>query len=187
MSEPTPTGIELLRELSKEELIDIIVDDAKNWLAHDGLWFQAIEATHGMTVAMDADREAWRHFSRIEARRIKQRLNLPEQGGIPALVEALNHRLYARLNTQHCIEQTESRVVFQMLNCRVQAARERKKMDHFPCKSVGIVEYQEFAKAIDSRISTRCIQAPPDPDAGGDYHCGWEFTLSDTISTQSVQ
>ena len=40
---PLDEGIQLLQALSKEELIRIIVDDAKNWLAHDGLWFQAVD------------------------------------------------------------------------------------------------------------------------------------------------
>jgi hypothetical protein len=32
-----------LESLSKAQLIRIVRDDAKNWLAHDGLWFQAID------------------------------------------------------------------------------------------------------------------------------------------------
>ena len=42
-------GVRILNGMSKEELIRIIIDDAKNWLAHDGLWFQAVEkgARHG--------------------------------------------------------------------------------------------------------------------------------------------
>lgn len=179
-------GIDLLRDLSKDELIDIIVDDAKNWLAHDGLWFQAVEATHGMDAAMDADREAWRHFSKIEAKRIMSRLSLKSDGGIPALVTALNHRLYARLNQQDCIEVTGNRAVFRMLECRVQSARERKAMPHFPCKSIGIVEYQEFAKTIDPRIETRCIQAPPDSNGDGDFHCAWEFTIANKIASKEL-
>lgn len=181
-----PSGLEVLKAMSKEELIALLMDDAKNWLAHDGLWFQAIEASHGMEVAMDADREAWRKFSQIEARRIKDRLNLPDSGGIPALVTALNQRLYARLNIQECVEQTDTRVVFRMVSCRVQAARERKNMPHFPCKSVGIVEYEEFARAIDARIKTRCVQAPPDVKAGDTYHCGWEFYLDDQIPVSTI-
>jgi len=170
-------GIRLLYDMTKEELIEILLDDAKNWLAHDGLWFQAIEATHGMEVAMDADREAWRHFTKIEARRIMARLDMEPGGGIPALVECLKHRLYARLNLQECIEQSEDRVVFRMVECRVQAARNRKGMDDFPCKSVGIVEYTEFAKTIDPRIETRCISCPPD-DHPEEYYCAWEFVLN---------
>ena len=170
-------GVAILKGMSKDELIAIIVDDAKNWLAHDGLWFQAVEKMYGMDVAMDADREAWRAFTVIEAKRIMERLGLKPGGGIPALVTCLQHRLYARLNLQESIEVTEQRAVFRMLDCRVQSARKRKGLDDFPCKSVGIVEYSEFARAIDPRIETRCIACPPDrhPD---DYWCAWEFTLA---------
>ncbi|MCD6526656.1 MAG: hypothetical protein J7K75_06680 [Desulfuromonas sp.] len=171
-------GVSLLYELSKEELVKIIVDDAKNWLAHDGLWFQAIERCYGMDAAVDADIEAWRYFTVIEAKRIMARLEMEPGGGIPALVECLKHRFYARLNLQESIEQTDTRVVFRMLDCRVQSARKRKGLADHPCKSVGVVEYGEFAKAIDPRISTRCIACPPDPHPE-EFWCAWEFTLQD--------
>ena len=169
-------GVALLSGLSKEQLIQIIIDDAKNWLAHDGLWFQAVDKAHGMEAAIDADREAWRGFTVIEAKRIMDRLGIKPGGGIPALVECFKHRLYARLNLQDVIEQNDSRVVFRMLDCRVQSARKRKGLPDFPCKSVGIVEYSEFARTIDSRISTNCLACPPDqhPEA---YWCAWEFTI----------
>jgi len=178
-SEPAlDEGIKLLNNLSKEELIAIIIDDAKNWLAHDGLWFQAIEATHGMDVAINADRAAWEKFTVIEAKRIMARLNIKPGGGIPALIECLKHRLYARLNLQEALEVSDHRVVFRMVDCRVQSARKRKGLDDFPCKSVGRVEYSEFARTIDPRISTTCNACPPDahPD---DFFCSWEFTLNE--------
>lgn len=176
MTQPLDQGIRLLQDLDKEQLIQIIIDDAKNWLAHDGLWFQAVEASHGMEEAIDADREAWRQFTVIEAKRIMARLGLEPGGGIPALVECLNHRLYARLNLQQALEVTPTRAVFQMVDCRVQSARKRKGLADFPCKSVGIVEYAEFAKTVDPRIQTRCLACPPDPHPE-DYWCSWEFTL----------
>jgi len=171
-------GVKLLSALSKEELIKIIVDDAKNWLAHDGLWFQAVEKRYGIDVAIDADIEAWRYFTVIEAKRIMERLGMQPGGGIPALVECLKHRLYARLNLQDVIEESADRVVFRMLDCRVQSARKRKGLPDFPCKNVGIVEYSEFAKAIDPRIKTRCIACPPDghPER---FWCAWEFSLDE--------
>lgn len=169
-------GVSLLNNLNKEELIKIIVDDAKNWLAHDGVWFQAIEKRYGMDVAVEIDTDAWRLFTVIEAKRIMERLGLKPGGGIPALVECLKHRFYARLNLQECIEVTETRAVFRMLDCRVQSARKRKGLRDHPCKSVGIVEYSEFAKAIDPRIQTRCIACPPDQHPE-EFWCAWEFTL----------
>jgi hypothetical protein len=169
-------GVRLLYDLSKDELVRIIVDDAKNWLAHDGVWFQAIEKRYGIDVAVDIDIDAWRYFTVIEARRIMERLGIKPGGGIAALVECLKHRFYARLNLQESVEVTETRAVFRMLDCRVQSARKRKGLADHPCKSVGIVEYSEFARAIDPRIQTRCIACPPDehPDS---FWCAWEFTL----------
>lgn len=169
-------GVRLLQQLSKDDLIRIILDDAKNWLAHDGLWFQAVERAHGMDDAIAADRAAWEKFTVIEAQRIMERLGIEPGGGIPALVEALKHRLYARLNLQDTVEITEGRAVFRMRDCRVQSARKRRGLPDFPCKQVGLVEYERFAATIDPRIRTRCIACPPDPHPDT-FWCAWEFTL----------
>jgi len=171
-------GVRLLYALTKEELVKIIVDDAKNWLAHDGLWFQEVESRYGLNVAVAADVEAWRNFTVIEAKRIMSRLNIKPGEGIPALVECLKHRFYARINLQEAIEVTENRAVFRMLDCRVQSARRRKGLAEHPCKSVGIVEYGEFARTVDPRIVTRCIACPPDP-VPAEFWCAWEFRLQD--------
>src|SRR6266702_6274611 len=61
-------AVRMLETLPKEELVRIIVDDAKNWLAHDGLWFQAVECRYGIEAAIEADTEAWRSFTVIEAK-----------------------------------------------------------------------------------------------------------------------
>jgi len=168
----------LLRALPKEELIRIIVDDAKNWLAHDGLWFQAVEKADGLEKAISADTEAWEKFTVIEAKRIMARLGLAPGGGLKALEECLKHRLYARLNSQKFELLNEKRAVFRMLDCRVQSARKKKGLPDFPCKSVGLVEYAGFARTVDPRIETRCIACPPDKHPA-EYWCGWEFTLPD--------
>jgi hypothetical protein len=65
-----------------------------------------------------------------------------------------------------------------MLDCRVQSARKRKGLADHPCKSVGIVEYTEFAKTIDPRITTRCIACPPDVHPE-EFWCAWEFSLQE--------
>ena len=169
-------AIETLQSLGKDELIRIIVDDAKNWLAHDGLWFQAIESRHGMEAAIEADAAAWEQFTVIEAKRIMDRLGINPGGGIPALLQCLDQRFYARLNTQDAVEVTDTRAVFRMRECRVQSARRRKGLPDFPCKPVGLVEYTGFARTIDPRIRTRCISCPPDAGTGA-AACAWEFSL----------
>lgn len=170
--------------LGREQLVGLLEDAAKNWLAHDGLWFQAVEQSQGMEAAIRADTEAWRRFTVVEARRIVGRHAIPEGGGIPALVRALSFRLYSYINTQDFVEQTERRVLFRMRECRVQSARRRKGLPDFPCRPVGCVEYEWFAKTIDPRIRTRCICCPPDehPD---DVWCAWEFSIGQVNERQT--
>ncbi|MCK4251326.1 hypothetical protein KAX97_07750 [candidate division WOR-3 bacterium] len=164
------------KDLTKEELLNLLVDAGKNWLAHDGLWFQAVENKFDIETAIDLDGKAWEKFTQIEAKRIMKRLNIEPGGGIPALMQALKFRFYAFINVQEVVEATENRCVFQMIDCRVQAARKRKNLPDFPCKPVGIIEYTYFAKTIDPRIKTRCIACPPDPHPE-DFYCRWEFTI----------
>ena len=154
----------------------LILDFAKLWLAHDGLWFQAVENAYGLETAIKLDTEAWSKFSPIEAKRILERLGKKPGGGINLLEEALGKRLYAFVNKQRVVDKTDERLVFEMTSCRVQDARRRKGLEPFPCKAVGIVEYSTFAKTIDPRIETRCLQCPPDP-YNEESWCRWEFSL----------
>jgi hypothetical protein len=175
-----------LEGLSREQLVGIVEDFAKNWLAHDGLWFQAVEKVLGMDAAITADAEAWRKFTIVEAKRIMERHGIPAGGGIPALVKALSFRMYAFINKQDVIEQTENRAVFRMVDCRVQSARKRKGLPDFPCKSVGLVEYEWFARTIDPRVQTRCICCPPDAHPDGVW-CAWEFSVGEGAKESRIQ
>lgn len=165
-----------LDKLSREQLEYLLTDFAKRWLAHDGLWFQQAEKEYGMEEAIKLDAGAWEKFTVLEARRIMNYLGLEPGGGLPALKEALNYRLYSLINTQEITEPDEYTLIFRMVDCRVQAARKNKNMDEFPCRPVGLVEYSGFATTIDSRIQTSCLHCPPD-DHPEDSYCAWEFTM----------
>ena len=164
-----------LYSLSKETLIKMLEDSAKNWLAHDGLWFQAVEHQFGMDKAIELDKEVWISFTQIEAKRIMRLHGIEPGGGIPALKQALQFRLYARINEQSIISSDEKTLRFEMNECRVQSARNRNGLDDFPCKPVGIAEYAYFAHTIDPRIRTAVISCPPDPHPEA-FYCAWYFS-----------
>ena len=149
---------------------------AVNWLANDGVWFQAVEFTKGMKDAKSCNDSCWGQFSPFEAWSIKRMLNLPENPSLEGLKKALKFRLYAFINEQSFTEETENSYIFRMDECRVQNARKRKGLDDYPCKSGGVVEYTTFASAIDSRIKTTCICCPPD-DHPEEYFCAWKFYI----------
>ena len=169
---------ERLSRLSKDELIDLLEDAAKNWVAHDGLWFLVVERTFDLETAIRLDAEAWEQFTVIEARRIMARWGIAPGGGVPALAEALRFRLYAHLNVQEIEVVDERTLIFRMKECRVQSTRKRKGLPDFPCKPVGLVEYAGFARTIDPRFRIRCIACPPDPHPE-EFWCAWKFTLAE--------
>ncbi len=164
-----------INSLPKEDLIKLLGIYAKNWLAHDGCWFLAIEEKYGIDMAIEMDIKAWERFAAVEAKRIVKEFNIPENGGLTSLEEAFSYRLYAMINKQEVEWKDENTLLFRMKECRVQAARRRKNLPDFPCKPVGKVEFTEFSKAVDSRIQTKCIVCPPDPVEN--EYCSWEFTL----------
>lgn len=168
----------MYEDLPKETLLKIIDMYAKAWQAMDGAYFLSLEKEYGMDVAIQMDKEAWRIFSPIEAKRIMQVMGIQENGGLEALAKALDYRVYAVLNRQRTEWKDEKTIVFTMESCRVQVARNRKGLPDFPCKPVGLIEYEEFAKTIDPRIQSRCVFCPPDSHPE-DAYCQWEFSLEE--------
>jgi len=165
-----------LLDLPKEKIENLRNGMAVNWLANDGVWFQAVEFTQGMKDAKICNDNCWGEFSPFEAWSIKRMLKLQEKPGIEGLKRALQFRLYAFVNEQSFYEETEKSFLFRMNECRVQNARKRKGLDDYPCKSGGLVEYTTFAIAIDSRIKTECICCPPDKHPE-EYFCAWRFSI----------
>jgi len=164
--------------MSREDLLRALDMFARNWLAHDGCWFLAAEEGLGMEAAIELDTRSWERFAAVEARRIMTTFHIPQQGGLDALEKALQLRMYSVINAQR-LEWSEDRkrLRFFMEVCRVQEIRRNKGLPDFPCKSVGIVEFETFARTIDSRIRTTCLHCPPEA-AGGQY-CGWEFRVEE--------
>lgn len=166
-----------LDSMTKEQLKELIALYSKNWLAIDGVWFQSVEQKFGMDEAMEHDMEAWRRFTVIEARRIRDFLKLPERAGLEGLRQALSLRFYANLNQDECVIKGNT-LLYRTLCCRVQDARSRKGMELHPCKPVGLLEYTLFAKTIDERITCECVSCYPDV-TDLSCSCSWLFTLNE--------
>lgn len=166
-----------INSLSKDELLKLIKIYSKNWLAMDGVWFQSVEQKHGMDEAIYHDEQAWKRFTVIEAKRIKRFLNLEEQPGLEGLAKALSLRFYANINKDE-IKIFDNTLTYRAIDCRVQTARKQKSMEFHPCKSVGIIEYSDFAKTIDNRISCECLSCYPDINDES-CCCSWLFTLKE--------
>ncbi len=167
----------IVKELTRDKLLELIDIYSKNWLAMDGVWFQSIERKFGMDEAIEHDKNAWRIFTVVEANRLKKFLSLPEQAGIEGLKQALSLRMYANINKDE-IKIKDNVLIYRTLDCRAQNARKRKGMEFHPCKSVGVIEYTCFAKTIDNRFECEAISCYPDV-TDETCNCSWKFTLLD--------
>ena len=136
-----------LQDLSREQLEELIGLYAKNWLALDGVWFQAAERRYGMDAAMDLDEDAWRRYTEIEARRIKAFLGLAERPGLAGLERALRLRFYGQLNCDEVLREENA-----------------------------LVYHAGFARAIDDRLTCECLSCYPDVRDGA-CACAWRFAL----------
>lgn len=163
--------------MNRDQLLRALEMFAKNWLAHDGCWFLAAEEQFGLETAIQLDGLSWKRFAAAEAKRIMTTFNIALGGGLVALEKALGLRLYSVINSQR-IEWSHdrTRLRFFMQSCRVQETRRDKGLAPFPCKVVGVIEFETFARTIDARIHTTCLHCPPEALEG--TYCGWEFSLS---------
>jgi len=181
MKSPLKGGLPAaLQKLSTAELSDLADEMCKNWVACDGFWFQTIEHNYDyeMLTAKRINDTNWARFSNIEAKMIMRRFNLPAAGGLKVLKEALTHRQYARIG-KYEFEESADRLIFRINYCRVQAARKKRGLADYNCKSSGVAEYSYFAAAVDPSIKVSCIACPPDPHPKA-WWCSWEFTLKNT-------
>jgi hypothetical protein len=170
-------GKTAFHSMTREKLLLALEMFAKNWLAHDGCWFLAAEESLGMDAAIALDTIAWQRFAATEANRIMTTFGILPAGGLGALERALGLRQYSLINSQRT-EWSEDgkRLRLFMDVCRVQETRRRKGLPDFPCKPVGTVEFETFARTVDPRIHTTCLHCPPESPDG--KYCGWEFRLN---------
>lgn len=162
-------------DMGREQLLQALEMFAKNWLAHDGCWFLAVEERLGLEAAIELDARAWGRFAEAEARRIMSGFGVPAGGGLEALERALGLRMYSLINQQHVEWVGDRRLRFEMDVCRVQETRRRKGLADFPCRPVGEVEFATFARTVDPRVRATCVHCPPDAPPG--RYCAWEFGL----------
>jgi len=172
----TEDGLPLwLVNMEKEKLIGLINAMSANWLTGDGVWFRTVEDNHDMYTSKRCNDTCWTRYSPVEASIIKSFVNLPERSGLDGLERALRFRLYANIN-QQTIERSADGLVLRMLKCLVQKTRGSQGLPDYPCKSAGLVEFDTFARTIDSRIRTDCIACPPDGHPK-EWYCVWRFSI----------
>jgi hypothetical protein len=159
--------------MPKERLARLLLAHARDLWAVDGLYFLAIERSHGTEEAVAMDREVWEAMGAIEARRLRRALGI-EGGGVGAVLSALRCTTWMLDLEGAEVEEAEGRAVVRATDCRIQRARREKCLVELPCKEVRWGYLRSFARELDPSVEVRCLRCPPD-ERGPSEWCAWEL------------
>ena len=165
----------LIDEIPREKIADFIFLHLRDMWAVDGLYYLGIEENWGTEAATEIDRKVWEIMGKIEARKLKDFLQL-KNNDIPSMIKALQHSGWALdLDDKEIIIEKE-RAVVRNIKCRVQNTRLKKGLNEFGCKPVRWGFLKSFAKEFNPDIEVECIVCPPDKHPQNLW-CQWEFVL----------
>ena len=165
-----------LGSLPTETLIKLIKVYSRNWQTLDGLWFSNVEANCGLDTAVKIDLQNWKKQAIIEAKRLKNALDLKDSG-IAAILTILSFMSWQLTSPLfECEVETQSEAVIYYRRCAVQEGRGKMGKSLFPCKNMKLTLLSGIAGVVNTLVKTRCISCPPD-EPMADYWCKWQFSL----------
>ncbi len=162
-----------MQRLPKETLIELIKMYSRNWLTADGLWFTGVEEKYGLDAAVELDVRMWKIGARIEAKRIKDLLNLGS--GLENIIKAINFMSWS-FCFDYEYELSNNRALWTCRRCPPQEHRVKSGKGEFACQPTFDACFENVISVIDSRVTVECVFCPPGPHPD-DAWCQWEFVL----------
>lgn len=173
MTKPENPVHDVLQNLPRETLVDLITMYSRNWHTCDGLWFSGVEDRYGTERALEIDITMWDISSRLEAARIKEILAMPDNAGLDEVLRAVNLMSWAA-KCSYRIEKNGETALLTVISCPPQEARIKSGKGVFACRPTFEHGFTNVAAVIDPRVRVSCKYCPPGPYPS-DSWCQWEF------------
>jgi hypothetical protein len=125
--------------------------------------------------ALEIDINMWKISSKLEARRIKEILDIPEKGGVDAVLRTINFMSWAA-KCGYRIDRIGDTALLTLIECPPQEARVKSGKGEFACRPTFEFGFQNVADVIDKRVKVSCKYCPPGPHPA-DSWCQWQFRL----------
>jgi hypothetical protein len=167
---------QFLAEMSKKQLIDLLMVHVRNLWRVDGLYYLGIEEKFGTEAATDIDAKCWKTIGKLEARELREKLGIMKgEIDIATVLWVLRNTSWALYQVGKEVEMLDDKSgVFRVTKCRTQETRLQKSLGEFPCKKVRYGYLKSFAEELDPEIEVACRICPPDSHPEGTW-CEWEF------------
>ncbi len=149
----------------------------RNMWTVDGLYYLFIEEKYGTKEATEIDRKVWEIMGKIEARKIKELLDIKGKD-IASVMKALSYSGWSMDLEDKEIEIKENKGIIRNIKCRVQNTRISKGLSEFGCKPVRWGFLKAFVKEFNPKIKVECNVCPPDKHKDNLW-CEWIFTLEE--------
>lgn len=128
--------------LNSEQMIDLL---QYSFIRMDGAWFLALAKKHGLQTAWDADVEAWKSFSYLFGKRLRQD-HIPDPVWPESFVDAISTFSRVLKIEGRKIILEEDRIIVRVTDCETQKAI--AKANVADCGIVTVHSYQGLAKGL---------------------------------------
>ena len=167
---------ESLKSITSEKLLDYFFLQIRNLWRVDGLYFLSIEKKFGTEAATEIDAQVWENMATIEAKSLQRMFPISENPNVSEIMKLLKKSSWALDQPFKTVEASNGHAVLSVKRCRTQETRLGKGLCEFPCKSVRFGYLVNFAKALNPKVTVRCLVCPPERNTEESW-CKWEFLL----------
>lgn len=165
---------DILSALSREQLLELIDVQQKNWWNLQNNWMAYIDRAYGMDAAVAGDAHCFPANARVQMFRLKKLFGLGED--VDSLMKAMVLSTIWANGTYDIWKLDDRTFRIKVTDCHQQVRRLEEGVGELACKRAGIAIAETGARAINPRCSVRCLVCPPDPHPE-DVWCEWEFEL----------